>query len=154
MANDLPTTNRPTSALPSVHAWLATFAAAVRDRDYDAGRALFADDALGCGTRSPWMVGLDRLVDEQWKPIWSVTRGFRFDDDTIHGDIRGETAWVAASWRSEGRRSSGDWFERCGRATFVLTWDGSAWRAVHSHFSLRPEAAAQPAGAEGPGAPA
>ena len=72
----------------------------------------------------------------------------------LQGDIRGETAWVAASWRSEGRRPSGAWFERFGRATFVLTWRDGSWRAVHSHFSLRPDAAVQPAGAKGPGAPA
>lgn len=118
--------------------WLDEFAAAVRDADYTAGEAMFAEDVVSCGTRTPWMVGRDALIDEQWRPIWSTTRDFGFKRDSIRCQLDGDHAWIASQWSSQGRSPDGEWFDRNGRVTLVLRWRNECWLAVHSHFSLAP----------------
>ena len=115
------------------------FALSVRERNYSAGRELFADEILGFGTYSGQLVGLDALVENQWKPVWSVTRNFHFKAEMIRCEVLGDAAWIAAAWESEGRAAEGgEWHIRNGRATLILQRREGGWRAVHSHFSLQP----------------
>jgi ketosteroid isomerase-like protein len=123
----------PTPA--DVQAWLERFASAVRAQDLDAGRVLFAHDALGYGTRAATAEGLDALVAAQWGPVWAATSGFAFGPVDLMVVAGAEHAVVAARWTS--RTSSGAL--RSGRATLVLTAapDGRLL-CEHSHFSLDP----------------
>ncbi len=45
--------------------WLWTFEAVVRARDFAAGRAMFADDAVAFGTWALAVAGLDKFVRER-----------------------------------------------------------------------------------------
>jgi hypothetical protein len=92
---------------------------------------LFASDVVAYGTRSGVMTGLDALVERQWTPIWTHTRGFRFCDvDAVLGGAEG---WVvAARWQSWSRAGT----RREGRCTLVLA--GEPLLCRHSHFSLTP----------------
>ncbi len=125
----------------SIHLWLEEFASAVRAVDYRRGMRLFAPDVLAFGTRNERLVGLEMLVERQWKQIWGVTSGFRFDSDRVVCGRSGLTAWAAAPWESQGRRANGATFERRGRATFVLEDRDGCWLAVHSHLSMNPSSA-------------
>ncbi len=132
-----------TGAAP-IERWLEAFSAAVRAAAYDRGAALFDPRALGFGTVVERADGLQRLVEEQWRKTWGATRGFRFDLGDARIEIEGELAWVAATWSSTGFDAAGAPFPRIGRATLVLRRSASGWRAVHTHFSLRPGAAGAP----------
>ncbi len=119
----------------------AEFSAAVRAVDYERGTTMFAPDVVGFGTYAGMRVGLDALVNGQWRNIWGVTRGFTFRLDELHLGVSGDQAWVAVPWDSEGRHGSGDWFDRPGRATIVLERRDGRWLALHTHFSLYPPTA-------------
>src|SRR3954467_12835829 len=67
--------------------WLEDFAACVRAPDYDTARAMFADDVVSFGTFARMLIGLDALVDGQWKQIWGCTREFRFLLDEAHIEV-------------------------------------------------------------------
>jgi ketosteroid isomerase-like protein len=127
-----------TSEEAAIRQWLQRFAAAVRERDYEGGKTLFAPDVLGFGTYADRRDGLDLLVAGQWQNIWGVTRGFDFDLDEMRCRISGDVAWVAVTWHSQKQRESGDWQSRPGRATFAFEKRAGKWLAVHSHFSLCP----------------
>src|SRR6516225_219375 len=103
-----------------VRRWLADFSQAVRARDFAGGRALFAPEVVGFGTRTAKMTGLDSLVERQWQPIWNCTEGFTFDFNDVHASIEGDLAWAAAAWESWGIAADGRKFQRLGRATYVL----------------------------------
>ena len=124
--------------MAGVRRWLEDFSAAVRAVDYERGMTMFAPEVVGFGTYASMLVGLDRLVAGQWKNIWGVTRGFTFRLDELHGGVNGDLAWVAVPWDSQGRDAAGNWYDRPGRATFVLTRRDGAWLAIHSHLSLSP----------------
>jgi ketosteroid isomerase-like protein len=121
----------------NIQDWLDRFAAAVRAQDLDAGRALFAHEALGYGTRTAAADGLDALVAAQWAPVWAATSDFAFAPADLLALASPDQAVVAARWSS--RSASGA--ARTGRATLVLVLgrgaDG-ALACVHSHFSLDP----------------
>ena len=117
--------------------WLRTFEAAVRARDFDAGRTMFAQDAVAFGTWARAVSGLDNIVREQWQNVWPRISGFRFDG-TAHVRTAGDTAWIASGWQTEATGPDGRPFARPGRGTFVLERRGGTWLAVHSHFSLLP----------------
>jgi hypothetical protein len=115
-----------------VEQWLDTFASAVSSQDIARGRALFDEDVVAYGTRTGAMEGLARLVDEQWTPIWTSTRAFRFTAvDSIWGNDQDSV--VAARWASEAL----DGQLREGRCSLVL--HGRPPVCVHSHFSLMPD---------------
>jgi ketosteroid isomerase-like protein len=117
--------------------WLRTFEAAVRARDFAAGRTMFAEDAVAFGTWARAVAGLDNIEREQWRNVWPRIRDFRFDADArVHA--RGDSAWIAAGWSTEATGPDGRPFARPGRGTFVLERRGGRWLAVHSHFSLLP----------------
>jgi ketosteroid isomerase-like protein len=117
--------------------WLRTFEAAVRARDFAAGRALFADDAVAFGTWARAVSGLDTIVREQWQNVWPRIRDFRFDADA-RVRTTGDAAWIATGWHTRAIGPDGRPFDRPGRGTFVLERRGGRWLAVHSHFSLLP----------------
>jgi ketosteroid isomerase-like protein len=119
--------------------WLRDFAQAVRDEDYDRGRTLFHADACAFGTRNDLMRGLDTLCARQWRSVWGVTRGFDFDYPSAVIRICGDSAFAAALWCSQGRRDDGTWFDRHGRATYILQRFDGRWLAVHSHHSMAVE---------------
>ncbi len=117
--------------------WLRTFEAAVRSRDYAAGRTMFADDAVAFGTWARAVAGLDNIVREQWQNVWPRIRNFRFDADA-RVRTSGDSAWIATGWQTEAPGPDGQPFPRPGRGTFVLERRTDTWLAVHSHFSLLP----------------
>src|SRR5213593_2171731 len=117
--------------------WLRTFEAVVRARDFAGGRAMFAADAVAFGTWARAVTGLDNIVREQWQNVWPRIREFRFDGDA-YVRASGDSARIAAGWRTEATGPDGRPFTRPGRGTFVLERRGGEWLAVHSHFSLLP----------------
>lgn len=123
-------------------AWLEAFAARVRARDIDGGRALFSDACHSFGTRGEVLDGLDDLVERQWRPTWMTTQGFTFESSTIRVELAadGSLAVATACWASDGLHPDGTTFPRRGRATLVLARrEDGAPIAVHSHFSESPE---------------
>ena len=117
--------------------WLREFEAACRGRDFDAGRRMFADDAVAFGTWAMAVHGLDNIVREQWRNVWPRIRNFTIDaKPVVRAD--GDTAWIAAGWSSEATGPDGKPFKRPGRATFILERRGGHWLCVHSHVSLQP----------------
>jgi len=117
--------------------WLRTFEAACRGRDFEAGRRLFAPDAVAFGTYATAVHGLDNIEREQWRQIWPRIRDFRFEETpTVAG--AGDTAWIAATWSSGATAPDGTALVRRGRATFNLARRDGRWLAVHSHVSLLP----------------
>ncbi|MEA2709340.1 MAG: hypothetical protein QOF78_1941, partial [Phycisphaerales bacterium] len=110
------------SALVEIRHWLEAFAECVRAVDYDRARDMFADNVVGFGTFATMVVGRDRLIDGQWRNIWGCTRGFKFLLDAAHIETSaaGDMAFVAAPWISQGRDTTGKWFDRPGRSTLVL----------------------------------
>jgi ketosteroid isomerase-like protein len=125
----------PTPTTPEQ--WLHSFEAAVRTRDFAAGRTMFADDAVAFGTWARAVAGLDNIIREQWQNVWPRIRDFRFDADAL---VRatGDSAWIAAGGQTEVTGPDGRPFARPGRGTFVLERRDGKWLAVHSHFSLLP----------------
>ena len=117
--------------------WLSTFEAACRGQDFEAGRRLFAPDAVAFGTYATAVHGLDNIEREQWRQIWPRIRGFRFDAQPAVAGT-GDSAWIAATWSSEATSADGQPFTRRGRATFNLARRDGRWLAVHSHVSLLP----------------
>ena len=126
-----------TSPSTTLEQWLRAFEAAVRARDFAAGRTMFADDAVAFGTWARAVAGLDNIEREQWQNVWPRIRGFHFEPDT-HMHAAGDSAWIAGSWSTEVTGPDGRPFERPGRGTFVLERRDGRWVVVHSHFSLLP----------------
>jgi ketosteroid isomerase-like protein len=130
--------------LPSaLSTWLGAFAAAVRAKDFAAGRALFDPGVIAFGTVCPRADGLDQLVEDQWSVIWNGTSGFDFDYATAECFVAGAQASIVATWTSTGFTPDRRPFQRRGRATLVLHASNGLWKAVHSHFSLTPTPAAE-----------
>ena len=126
-----------TSQSISLQEWLRGFEAAVRARDFAAGRTMFADDAVAFGTWARAVAGLDNIEREQWKNVWPRIRGFHFEPDThLHESV--DHGWIAGSWSTEVTGPDGRPFERPGRGTFVLERRNGRRTVVHSHFSLLP----------------
>lgn len=123
--------------------WLEAFAACVRERDLDAGRDLFAPDAVGFGTVAETYVDRGQLIAEQWSDVWPRTEDFTFTGSE-HRWLDEDLCAVAATWRSVGLEPNQDGNQdgsrrtRTGRATIVLKRTGDSLVAVHSHFSMTP----------------
>jgi ketosteroid isomerase-like protein len=126
-------------SVAELHQWLADFSEAVRSADYARGRELFAEDVVAFGTRAPLIRGIDSLVEDQWECIWDITRGFQYSFDQAEIGILQESAWVAVPWTSQGQDSAGRWYDRPGRATYILRRTEGRWLAIHSHHSLDPK---------------
>ena len=132
------TFRRDAMAESELRAWLDAFASAVRDVNYDAGEALFAPDVVGFGTVGVLLSGRDTLMAAQWKRVWGVTSGFRFDMDQVTTRVRGDIAWILVPWSSRTGRADNGPLDRVGRATYILQRRQGKWLAVHTHHSLDP----------------
>ena len=126
--------------LAAIRAWLDAFAAAVRKRDFTAGRALFADSVVAFGSIENICRGIDALEQSQWRNVWPRTTDYQIE--LASSDLCNESnlAWAAATWSSLGN-VDGQTFQRTGRATFVWRRRGDVWLAVHSHHSFDPDLA-------------
>jgi len=128
------------SAPNEVRAWLDQFAAAVRSRDLDAGRAMFASDCTSFGTRMTQADSIDELAQNQWGPIWTITTGFAFEPEpALAWSDDGSQVVVMVQWTSF--TDADVPALRRGRATIVL--DQAPHRplglvATHTHFSESP----------------
>jgi ketosteroid isomerase-like protein len=122
---------------PEPMQWLREFEAAVRARDFAAGRRLFADDAVAFGTWATAVTGLANIEREQWRNVWPRIRDFRCGDRPVARAI-GDSGWIASEWSSDATGADGKPFRRSGRATFVLTRRDGQWRCAHSHVSMLP----------------
>ncbi|HRY11614.1 MAG TPA: nuclear transport factor 2 family protein [Candidatus Nanopelagicales bacterium] len=114
--------------------WLDRFVSAVRNNDIDAGRRLFADDAVGYGALTARMLGLESLVAQQWRPTWARVAQW----DVTEVDLllrRDDLAVLAFCWQ---RLNNDDGATVPGRATMVLQHVDDRWLCVHSHFSASP----------------
>jgi ketosteroid isomerase-like protein len=118
--------------------WLQAFSKAVRDRDFSSGKQLFHEQVVSFGTLCSRVEGLGELAAQQWQAAWSRTRDFDFEYPTAFGRIDANHAFVAVNWHSTGLTTDGSAFQRAGRATIVLQKKASGWKAVHTHFSLKP----------------
>ena len=134
---------RSAGVVSEIRQWLEDFSAAVRSRDFAAGRALFCDDVIAFGTRASRIEGLDALEAQQWRPTWNSTQGYRFDYDDARIDVHGDIACVAVTWYSQGQNADDQWFDRFGRATYLLRRVEGRWLAFHTHHSLKPDLAAR-----------
>ncbi len=115
---------------------------------------MFAPEAIGFGTIAERAAGLDTLIDNQWRPVWSSTRDFTFDLSTVQHGGEQPVYWAAAQWSSIGRDAAGREVRRRGRATIVLHHRGGKLLAMHTHFSFVPSGAVTPSpAAAAPSAP-
>ena len=119
--------------------WLLRWQDQINARDYVGARAMFAEDVAAFGTFADRLQGLDALVEQQWREIWPVTSGFRFDLASLStsAQAEGELAFAAVLWSSTGLLEGALTYPRRGRATIVLerAADG-VLRAVHTHLSM------------------
>ncbi len=118
--------------------WLREFSACVRAVDFDGGRRLCAADLVAFGTVAELVVGLDRVVEEQWRRVWPRIREFTIRADDARGAIAGTDGWIAAPWTSLGVGSDGRTYWRPGRTTIAFCRRDGRWLATHTHFSLSP----------------
>jgi ketosteroid isomerase-like protein len=118
--------------------WMVDFARAVRERDFAAGRRLFAPEVIGYGTVCRRADGLAELERRQWSRVWPVTRDFDFDYRDAVSLACGDGLMVLAQWRSVGCEGSRELGERRGRSTILLRESPGGLQAVHTHFSLDP----------------
>lgn len=131
------TTPSPVDQHPDVGEWLASFADAVRSRDYEAARTLFAPEAVGFGSVTRRYAGVDELVRDQWQDVWERTTGFDFDTADARCWVDQALILVVTDWSSV-RVQPDTSPRRSGRATLGLTRAAEGLKAVHSHFSMTP----------------
>ncbi len=126
----------------SVKAWFAAFGAHVAGLDYAAARVLFAEDVIAFGTKVERMVSRQALEEEQWRAIWPMIEDYRHDLATLEVSISRDRLMAVGVtlFSSTGFHEDGSRFARPGRVTAVLTRaaPGAAWRAIHTHLSLKP----------------
>lgn len=118
--------------------WLRQFGACVRAIDFEGGRRFCSPDLIAFGTVAEFVVGIDRVMDAQWRRVWPFIREFTIRADEARGGIHGDHGWVAAPWDSLGVRPDGSTFVRPGRLTIILARRDGRWLATHTHFSLSP----------------
>lgn len=127
-----------------VDAWLRAFSTAVRRRDFAAAEPLFDQDVVSFGTVCVHAGTLDELMAHQWHIVWPNTEGFAFDVSSVRIDEAPGQTVVISTWSSTGFDAEGGPVPRRGRATIVLRNVGEEWKAVHTHFSLRPSSRNDP----------
>lgn len=132
-------------AADEVRLWLSEWAEAIRTKDFAKGEALFLSTTSGFGTVTLRTDGLEDLVLRQWREVWTRTREFQFDENTMSILISlDETqACVHCLWRSLSDEPTDSGRMRTGRATILLTRTAptTPWRGVHTHFSMWPDMA-------------
>lgn len=120
----------------SVQRWLEDFSTAVRERDFTAGKKLFAGNVTAFGTVCFRVDSLDDLAAHQWQVVWPSTADFDFNSATARSAVDGNLTTVVAEWTSTGFDAAQKSFLRRGRATIVLEKSPAGWLAVHTHFSM------------------
>jgi ketosteroid isomerase-like protein len=143
MMNNKPMSTNIGGTSAEVRQWLEDFSAAVRAADYARGRELFVDEVVSFGTRARMVLDLDSLSRDQWRQTWGVTRDFHFQFELARIDIDQNIAWIAVPWMSQGGNDRDGWYDRPGRATYILRRKQGRWQAVHSHHSLDPQSIAR-----------
>jgi ketosteroid isomerase-like protein len=120
--------------------WVGTFGDHVRARRFEDAARLFDAGVISFSSLRDVVVGLDTLVDQQWRHVWPTIEEFRFDLESMHALVSPDRvlAAVAVTWTSTGFGSDGVSFARPGRASLVLgrPAPGEGWRCLHAHFSL------------------
>ena len=124
----------------SVAAFFDRWTDLVRAVDFATARAMFDEKLVGFGTYADIVVGLDTVIDGQWRKVWPKIACFRFRTEALHADLSPDRLMAVAvlPWSSTGFREDGSAFERNGRATVTLRRDAvdGPWRGVHTHLSL------------------
>jgi len=139
---DATSSSSPVTHHPSLAQWFTTWANQVRERDFEAARALFHPAVVGFGTHMRIVHGLEALEQQQWRSVWSTIRDFQFLTDVLEGAVSddGLQAWAIVPWTSTGFHENGTAFDRPGRATVIFVRDtpDAVWLAIHTHISLAP----------------
>jgi ketosteroid isomerase-like protein len=121
-------------------AWVSTFGDLVQARRFDDARPMFDESVVSFSSLRDVVIGLDVLVDQQWRHVWPTIEDFRFELDSLQALVSpdGALAAVAVTWASTGFAEDGTPFPRPGRTSLVLARPDGAdeWRCVHAHFSL------------------
>jgi len=116
------------------------FALCVRTLDYEGGRKMFFQDVVCFGSKANILIGLDDLIEKQWKAVWPNITDFHFQMDQLRceGNNTSELACVIVPWISTGYHQDGTPFPRPGRMTALLLHDrdNDIWLARHTHYSL------------------
>ena len=130
----------PEGEVQAIRDWFAAFGRHVDAVDFAAGRALFAEDAMGFGTFTDVIEGRENLEREQWRAVWPTIEDFRFDLDSLRAGVSGDRrlAFAVLTFSSTGLDAQGGRFPRPGRVTVLFGREspGDPWSAVHSHISL------------------
>ena len=128
--------------IDGIKKWLKKFAHCVRSLDFDGGREMFFQDAVCFGSKAEVLIGLDDLIERQWKAIWPNITDFTFQMDQFRCECNNtaDVACVIVPWISTGYHQDGTPFPRPGRMTALLLRDRDkdTWLAKHTHFSLNP----------------
>ena len=108
--------------------------------DFEAGEAMFHEDAFGFGTVTDATRSRTELLERQWRVVWPRTRDFSFLWEQVHvrTSREGLMAMTFAPWRSFGVPGMR---QRRGRCTIGLARDDvrAPWLCVHTHFSMWPQ---------------
>lgn len=124
----------------SVRAWVDGWGAEVAAVDVAAARNRFEPDVSAFGTHADVVSGLEKLVAEQWAPIWPSIDDFRFLTDEMQVIVSPDRLLAVAvvGWSSTGIAEDGSRFDRPGRATVVMKRAAidAEWVGTHTHFSL------------------
>lgn len=120
------------------HDWLQTFAALVRDVDYETAKPLFHPQVLAFGTHHDVIASLEQWVTSQWDNVWPKTTDFAFDLQQTSVLLADDAsmATVISPWTSTGYQPDGEVFSRPGRATMIFHRHREQWICIHSHMSL------------------
>jgi ketosteroid isomerase-like protein len=123
----------------AVRHWFEELAAHVREVDFADARRLFAEDMVGFGSFTDFMIGRESFERLQWRNVWPHIDHFRFRPDirAIVAPDRLQAIGLAV-WDSTGYHRDGTEYDRPGRATVGLRRGSPAdpFVAVHTHFSL------------------
>ncbi len=123
----------------AVRHWFEELESHVRDVDFADARRLFAEDTVGFGTFTDYIIGRDAFERLQWRNVWPHIDGFRFRPE-MHAIVSPDrlTAIGLAVWDSTGYHQDGTAYDRPGRATVGLKRASVTdhFVAVHTHFSL------------------
>lgn len=124
----------------SVKKWVDGWGDEVAAVDLTAGRRRFVDDVIAFATFADVVVGLDRLMQDQWSQVWPKIDDFLFLTDDMQLLVAPDRRMAVAvvGWTSVGIDETGARFPRPGRATIVLQRASidDEWMGAHTHFSL------------------
>lgn len=135
-------TDMPSELSEPVRRWMVQFAAAVRERDFELGRSLVAEDVFSFGTVRAVADSVEELESGQWAKVWPFTFDFDFDYKETRQIIRDGLVVVMTLWSSHESLHGVKGASRNGRATLILQTKDNRFVATHTHFSLNPKVTA------------